>query len=91
MLIQGHTCSKISSKFTTSCIFFADEFKNDRQMFAFLATEQRITYKLLIEKCKTKIQVYSGRNQNHRPGKFTFLILQLVHSHEKALTTHKFL
>ena len=47
-------------------ILSADEFKNDRQMFAFLAAEQRITYKLLIERCKTKIQVYSGRNQNHR-------------------------
>ena len=60
-------------------------------MFAFLATEQKITYKLLMERCKTKIQVYSGRNQNHRPGKFTFSIMQLVHSNGKALTTHKFL
>ena len=53
-------------------ILSADEFKNDRQMFAFLAAEQRITYKMLIERYKTKIQVYSSRNQNHRPGKFTF-------------------
>ena len=47
-------------------ILSADEFKNDRQMFAFLEAEQRITYKLLIERYKTKIQVYFGRNQNHR-------------------------
>ena len=47
-------------------ILSADEFKNDRQMFAFLAAEQRITYKQLIKRCETKIRVYSGRNQNHR-------------------------
>ena len=60
-------------------ILSADEFKNDRQMFAFWAVEQRITYKLLIERCETKIQVYSGRNQNHRPGKLTFLIVMEKH------------
>ena len=38
-------------------------------MFAFLAAEQKITNGLLMERYKTKNQVYFSRHKGHKSGK----------------------